>query len=260
MPDRRAFLSSLAMGVVAAACGSDAATAPTAPAFTAFDEPARLRLNPRKPTQKAFVGSAAIWYDTDRLSYLRVPPTYHPSEALPLVIAFHGGGGRGTFWMGDYGDRTDAARMILLAPESATLSWDGVEGRFGIDIEMLNNVLDQVFDRVYVDPSRIALAGFSDGASYALSLGLSNGDNIRHVVAHTPGFYVDVPRHGHPDFFVSHGTNDGAFYIEETSDVIVPLLRGYGDDVQYSRFDGAHEIPPGVAAQAVDWLSSAFKR
>jgi predicted esterase len=35
--------------------------------------------------------------------------------------------------------------------------------------------LSFVFDAYPVDPERIAVSGFSDGASYALSLGLING-------------------------------------------------------------------------------------
>jgi predicted esterase len=36
--------------------------------------------------------------------------------------------------------------------------------------------------------------GFSDGASYALSLGLANGDLFTHVLGFSPGF-MRVPRH-----------------------------------------------------------------
>jgi poly(3-hydroxybutyrate) depolymerase len=39
-----------------------------------------------------------------------------------------------------------------------------------------------------VDPQRICVSGFSDGASYALSLGLANGDLFTHVAAFSPGF------------------------------------------------------------------------
>jgi predicted esterase len=39
-----------------------------------------------------------------------------------------------------------------------------------------------------VDRSAICCSGFSDGASYALSLGLSNGDLFSHILAFSPGF------------------------------------------------------------------------
>ena len=38
-----------------------------------------------------------------------------------------------------------------------------------------------------IDPSRIAMAGFSDGASYSLSVGLANGDLFSAVFGFSPG-------------------------------------------------------------------------
>jgi phospholipase/carboxylesterase len=250
--DRRTFLRRAAVSTAALTAACKDATAPEV-TFTDFDEDARLHIKPRSATQKAFVGSDIIWYDNDRRSYLRVPPTYRTNQRLPLMIAFHGGGGRAPDWV-NYGELTDAAGMVLLAPESANLTWDGVLGKLGPDIDMVNYALAETFDRVNIDPSRITLMGFSDGASYALSLGLSNGDNIKHVIAHSPGFFLDVPRHGQPSFFISHGTRDAFLPVDETSRVIVPLLRGYGDAVKYVEFDGRHELPNTIEAQAMAWL------
>lgn len=259
--DRRTFISSLTAGALAVACGSERDPVSPSLVLTDFNEPARLHLHPRAPTIVTTPGVSPIWYNTDWLTYLRVPPSYRPGHQMPLAIALHGGGGRGDFWMGSYGALTDAAGIVVIAPQSQALTWDAVQsGRFGADLTMINAVLDETFNRVDIDPSKIALIGFSDGASYALSLGLSNGDNIRHVVAHSPGSYIDVPRHGTPDFFMSHGTNDGVFFIEDTSEVIVPLIRGYGDSVNYVEFNGAHEIPPAIASQAVTWLASEFRK
>jgi phospholipase/carboxylesterase len=255
--DRRAFLRhAAAFGAVGAAglpLGCSDSTAPTAPEFTDFDEAARLHIKPRVATQKAFVGSDVIWYNGDRRSYLRVPPSYRTDQRLPLMIAFHGNGGRGTDWV-NYGKLTDAAGMVLLAPESTNVTWDGLLGPLGPDIGMVNYALAETFDRVNIDPTRIVLMGFSDGASYALTLGLSNGDNVKRVIAHSPGYYLDVPRHGQPAFFVSHGTKDEILPIENTSRVIVPLLKGYGSTVKYVEFDGYHELPIAIEEQAMAWL------
>ena len=48
--------------------------------------------------------------------------------------------------------------------------------------------LEQVFARHAVDAGHLAIGGFSDGASYALGLGLANGDFFRDVLAFSPGF------------------------------------------------------------------------
>jgi phospholipase/carboxylesterase len=61
-------------------------------------------------------------------------------------------------------------------------------GNFGPDVDYINRSLQHVFERYTVDPNRLGIAGFSDGASYALSLGLPNGDLFSHIIAFSPGF------------------------------------------------------------------------
>jgi predicted esterase len=111
-----------------------------------------------------------------------------------------------------------------------------------------------VFSRVDVDPARIAIGGFSDGASYALSLGLANGDLFPRVVACSPGFVMQAPAAGRPRFFVSHGTSDQILPIDQCSRVIVPRLRSMGYDVTFREFEGRHELPPAIAGEAMRWM------
>jgi phospholipase/carboxylesterase len=42
---------------------------------------------------------------------------------------------------------------------------------WGKDVAFINGSLAQVFDEYNIDPKKIALEGFSDGSTYALSLG-----------------------------------------------------------------------------------------
>jgi phospholipase/carboxylesterase len=102
---------------------------------------------------------------------------------------------------------------------------------------------------------RITLGGFSDGATYALSLGLRNGDLFPRVVAFSPGFIVEGPPHGTPRFFVSHGTADTILPIDSCSRRIVPALRQRGYDVTFREFDGGHEVPESIAREAMNWIA-----
>jgi len=43
------------------------------------------------------------------------------------------------------------------------------------------------------DPARVTLGGFSDGATYALSIGLANGDLFPQVIGCSPGFIAQAP-------------------------------------------------------------------
>jgi predicted esterase len=146
--------------------------------------------------------------------------------------------------------------MAVLAPDSRGTTWDAIADDFGDDVTFLNRALEFVFARLTVDPSRVAIGGFSDGASYALSLGLANGDLFPRVVACSPGFVIQAPAAGRPRVFISHGTHDQILPIDQCSRVIVPRLRSRGYDVTYREFDGRHELPPEIAGDAMRWVIS----
>lgn len=64
------------------------------------------------------------------------------------------------------------AGVILLAPESRDSVWDYlVSATFGPDIAFINAALQAVFQRYNIQQDRIGVQGFSDGATYALTLG-----------------------------------------------------------------------------------------
>ena len=65
-----------------------------------------------------------------------------------------------------------------------------------------------MLSRYTVERSRVALAGVSDGASYALSLGIGNGDIFSHLMAFSPGFVLPSRVRGKPRVFISHGIRD----------------------------------------------------
>ncbi len=77
------------------------------------------------------------------------------------------------------------------------------------------------------------MGGFADGASYALSLGITNGDLFTHVLAVAPAFMAPAAQRGSPRVFIAHGTEDGALPIKASSRRIVPPLRRALYDVRY---------------------------
>jgi phospholipase/carboxylesterase len=145
--------------------------------------------------------------------------------------------------------------MILLLPNSRAVTWDLIAGGYGLDVDFLDRALQHIFERYNVDPNRIALAGFSDGASYSLSLGVSNGDLFTHLVAYSPGFMVlTEPIVGKPRIYVSHGTSDNVLPVGASRDIIVPRLRSTEYDVTFEEFDGGHQVPAAISESALDWF------
>lgn len=74
----------------------------------------------------------------------------------------------------------------LLAPQAVSATWDVIVGGYGADVSRIDATLEEAFTRVAVELGGVAVAGFSDGASYALSLGLANGDLFHAVLAFSP--------------------------------------------------------------------------
>jgi predicted esterase len=152
------------------------------------------------------------------------------------------------------------AGLILLALASRGPTWDVIvgRGRYGLDVAAIDRALECTFSRYAVDPARIAVGGYSDGASYALSLGITNGDLFTHVLAFSPGFMVPAGRRGRgaPRIFVSHGTHDGWLPIDRCSRRIVPQLEHAGYEVRYREFEGGHVVPPEIGREATDWFTA----
>jgi predicted esterase len=171
------------------------------------------------------------------------------------VLTLHGAGGDAESGLALLRAPADERGLLLVAPASRKRTWDAVLGDYGPDAVLVERALTAVFAAVAVDPARVAVAGFSDGASYALGLGLANGRLLRKIVAFSPGFVPPgTPRDGTPPVFVSHGDADAVLPIDRTSRRIVPALRDDGYDVTYREFSGGHTVPAAVVREAVDWL------
>lgn len=221
------------------------------------DGAARLTAQP-PPTDAAPAGFApglrALDLGPGPEVLLHVPPG--PDDAAPprLVLTLHGAGANAQDGLAPLLPLADAHRLLLLAPKSQGKTWDILRGGWGPDVQRIDDALAQVFMSHPVDATRLAISGFSDGASYALSLGLANADLFTHVIALSPGFVAPGPRVGTPRVYVSHGRGDKVLPIDQTTRRIVPQLRAAGVPVEVQEFDGSHAVPPAVAEDAVRWL------
>jgi phospholipase/carboxylesterase len=242
---RRRFTLTLGGALAGAACSSlETAVAQSTHA-------ARLSARPR-PAQTSLRSGPLGLAAGGRDGIVQLPAEIR--SGMPLLVFLHGATQDGARMLQRIGPAADRAGVVLVAPDSRERTWDAITGNFGDDVAFLDRALEFVFARLDVDASRVVLGGFSDGASYALSLGMANGDLFPRVIACSPGFVIPTPTVGRPRIFVSHGTADPILPIDECSRVIVPRLRGMSYDVTYSEFPGRHEIPPAVADAALAWM------
>jgi phospholipase/carboxylesterase len=245
---RRRF-GALVGGAIASLAGAEACRA----SESAEGSDGRLTSRPRADVVTSATGTRSLNLGGRRDAILQLPAKTADSP-LPLLVLLHGAGGSGEGVLRRLGPAADAAGVAVLAPDSRDASWDAIRGGFGVDVSFIDRALARVFEIVSVDPDRIAVGGFSDGATYAISLGVINGDLFRRVVAFSPGFVVDGTPHGRPAFFISHGTADPILPIDQCSRIIVPRLRSRGYDVTFREFDGRHEVPPAIAAEGMRWV------
>ncbi|MGY1636550.1 alpha/beta hydrolase [Geodermatophilus sp. SYSU D00742] len=171
----------------------------------------------------------------------------------PLLVFFHGAGGTSAQSLAAVGDLAAARGALVLAPSSVAATWDLIAGGLGRDVAVLDAALEQVFARHPV--TGVAVAGFSDGASYALSLGLANGDLVDAVLAFSPGFVAAPAHRGTPRIWISHGTGDRVLPVDRCGRRVSRELSAAGYDVTYEEFDGGHVVTPDLVTAALGcWL------
>lgn len=215
----------------------------------------RLDFVHRQPTQAPLpAGLNALGLFEARNAALYVPQSVDPRAPATLVVLFHGGGGSAAKILPMLQAHAEARGFLLLAPQSVFPTWDLVIGGNGPDRERLDMALDEVASRFRLDPSRLVFAGHSDGGSYALSLGLTNGHAVTHVVASSAGFMSVHEQIGAPRVFVSHGTKDEQIPIDRSGRAHAAQLREAGYDLTYVEYDGPHAWQPPVVAQAVEFF------
>ena len=259
MRTRRAVLAGGARLVVAGLLAGCTARAPRGSGDDGGADPARLSARPQASTPAPVpqAGTRPLDLGAGPHPLLHVPPGVEPGQRLPLVVSLHGAGGSPEAGLALLRPLADEYGLVVLAPGSQGATWDAVGGDYGPDAERIDRALEQVFAELPVDAARVGIAGFSDGASYALGLGLANGELFSGVIAFSPGYVPSARRSGMPAVFITHGADDAVLPVDRTSRRIVPALREDGYDVTYREFPGPHTVPPDLARAAVEWFLRA---
>jgi phospholipase/carboxylesterase len=193
----------------------------------------------------------SIWW---RDGLLYIPKKALSGERLPLLVWLHGGGGKAKSFTYMY-PIAEEYGVVFLALDARHNTWDGIDSPFGPDVLFIDQALNFTFNRVKIDDNKIALGGISDGASYALALGRSNGDFFTHLIAVAPWrLSPPSPPIGSPRILVAHGTRDNVYSVYGSRYYIVPALKSDGYEVDYYEFDGPHRVPEAVARHIFSWL------
>ena len=201
---------------------------------------ARLKARPGAPTLPPLApGLHVLGLDRARDAYLSVPGSYKPGDVVPLIVMFHGKTQPANEVLGEWKRVAARQKCLVLAPSSRSFTWTVENGPGGPDAQFVDRAIQTVFDHFAVDPRHVAASGFSDGGTYALSIGLVNGDFFSDILAFSPINYNAPNAIGTPRIFFCNGNKDpGAIFTNTTS--MARQLKADGYDVQLYEFDGGH--------------------
>jgi phospholipase/carboxylesterase len=136
-------------------------------------------------------GIQPIGLDSKKDGILYVPESYNGNEPAALAVMLHGSGASAEQGLSMLREYADAKNIILMAPAARSYTWDIIASdAFGPDVIYLDQALNMAFENFAIDAARVAIGGFSDGASYGLCIGLANGDLFTHLIA----FYFQSKR------------------------------------------------------------------
>ncbi|TCK36614.1 phospholipase/carboxylesterase [Paraburkholderia sp. BL8N3] len=199
-------------------------------------------------------GRHHLGISAERDAVLFVPGGLDEHTPVPLFVMFHGAGGFPEKVLPFIEEHAERDKFLILAPHSMYPTWDIVVGGSGPDLERLQEALTEVTSRYRIDRDHLAFAGFSDGASYALSIGVTNGDIASHVIAFSGGFMSIFTQEGAPEVFIAHGLQDEQLPIETSGRANATKLKAAGYEVQYVEFNGLHAIQPVIVGMAIEFF------
>ena len=212
---------------------------------------------PRTPASPAPLesGTHQLSFADGRHALLHVPPPRDDGAPPRLLVLLHGAGRQ--HGGGDVIALACAALhgSLLLIPDALSSSWDMLRGGYGPDLSLIDRALSWTMQRHDIDPGGIAIGGFSDGASYALCVGLMNGGLFSDILAFSPGFMAPLRREGLPRIFISHGEADRVLPVER-GHAIARRLADEGYEVHYAQFAGAHLVEPAIVREALRRLAA----
>ncbi len=221
-----------------------------------------LRVSHKRPEPVDFevpTGFVEIQHERSH-GVLLTPEEIDPDATYPLVTVLHGAGRMEEAFVKMCRRIPDERQMLVFIPVSVEPTWDLIV-RDGTrpDADFLEHAFDLIYRRFPVAEHKQALLGFSDGASYALSLGLSNPALFDALMAWAAGFVAvdgaivtdDDPKQR---VYLEYGTHDELFPFEQVALGMKQSLEQAGHDVTFSVDEGGRHWPSGsFLPEALQW-------
>jgi phospholipase/carboxylesterase len=189
---------------------------------------------------------------------LYVPEAWDGQASMPLVVALHGGSGHGRDFLWSWLREARGRNVLVLSPTAQDRTWS-IMGGADVDGDRLREMIESVAARYPVDRARVLLTGMSDGATYALLLGLRSGPPFTHLapacgVLHPLLFAGGLERAQDFPIYLIHGALDWMFPVY-TARMGRDALLAAGARLVYREIeDLSHTYPRDENPRILEWL------
>jgi phospholipase/carboxylesterase len=196
----------------------------------------------------------------------------------PLIVMLHGlSGDENVMWIFDHALPRDATVIALRAPyvsEFGGYSWSrstvrgalvrGALERGALDdvdfheaLAVLSRFMAEVITLYEIDPQRVILMGFSQGAALSYAYSLAHPESLRGVIA-LAGFLPTGTPAGtraanQPAYLILHGTHDEAVPLERAR-AARSVLESRGAAVEYHEHRVGHKVSAQGIKEIAQWI------
>ena len=176
------------------------------------------------PARPATPGStqAKLTVDGNSRDYtINIPPRYDGTQALPLVMAFHGRGSNASqqLLLTSFDTSSDKNNFILVLPNAIKGQWDLpiIPGRATTDTTFVSELSAALSQRLCVDKSRTYASGMSLGSAMTFALACAPKQSFAAFGGVGASFYRPVCNAAPPAPII---------YFHGTADPVVPYEGG----------------------------------
>ena len=204
------------------------------------------------PASPATARTPAIVQHFSANAFAYVPATI--TGPAPLIVVLHGAGGDARYFLDQFKRDADQRGAILLAVQSSGRTWAQRKPKDDeADVANIKGAIADLTAKAPIDRGRTTVMGFSDGASYALSIGMAYPGLFRTIVAFSPGYaFAPSDIDTQQRIFITHSRRDPILPAANVRDMIKGLEgAGYSPEVHW--FNGGHEIDPQLKNAALDF-------